>query len=291
MGSRQHPHIHRDRLAAPHALDVLFLQKTQQVGLQLQRQVANFVEEQRATMSRFDAPGLALMSTGEGALLMAEQFRLDQVLGDRPAVDGNERLLAALRLPVQGTGHQFLAGAAFTADQHRRFSRRQLAQQLAQLADRAAVTEQLVAGFIHPRQPFATQARHAEGPAQGDLHAGNVERQGVEVEEPFTNEIADGRHAQLFGAEHGNPFGVAALDQVLDPVRAPEVRRLQAQQAHIARMIQRGAEHAAVHIPACAAQSRQQTVAVIAGVDDEQTALGGRLLHDRSLAPVFGFAK
>ncbi|EJT82747.1 hypothetical protein PPS11_43713 [Pseudomonas putida S11] len=186
---------------------------------------------------------------------MAEQFRLDQVLGDCPAVDGNERLLAALRLAMQGAGHQFLAGAAFTTDQHRRFSGRQLAQQLAQFADRAAITEQFVACFIHPRHPFAAQARHSEGPAQRDLNAGYVERQGVEVKEPFTNKIADGRHAQLFGAEHRNPFGVAAFDQVLDPVRAPQVRCLQAQQAHIARVIQRGAEHAAVHIPACAAQS------------------------------------
>lgn len=59
---------------------MLFLQKAQQVGLQLQRQIANFVEKQRAAISRFDAPGLTLMSTRESALFMAEQFRLDQVL-------------------------------------------------------------------------------------------------------------------------------------------------------------------------------------------------------------------
>ncbi|MNR55559.1 hypothetical protein D3C85_1759570 [compost metagenome] len=72
---------------------------------------------------------------------MAEQFGLNQVLGDRPAVDGDERLVAASRLAVQGTRHQFLAGAAFTANQHWRFGGRQFAQQLAQLADWAALTE------------------------------------------------------------------------------------------------------------------------------------------------------
>ncbi|MNF97874.1 hypothetical protein D3C84_807170 [compost metagenome] len=94
----------------------------------------------------------------------------------------------------------------------------------------------------------------------------------MEIEEPFADKIADRRHAQLFGAEHGDPLGVAALDHILDPVRVPQVRSLQAQQAHIARIIQRGTEQTAVHIPARAAQAWQQTVAVIAGVNDEQTA-------------------
>ncbi|MCY1557605.1 hypothetical protein D9M68_944670 [compost metagenome] len=77
--------------------------------------------------------------------------------------------------------------------------------------------------------PLAAQARHAEGPAQGYLHAGDVERQGMEVEKPLTHKITERRHAQLIGAEHGNPFGVAALDHVLDRVRVPQVRSLQAQ--------------------------------------------------------------
>ncbi|MNX96250.1 hypothetical protein D3C86_1285600 [compost metagenome] len=33
VGRRQNPHIHRNRLAAAHPLDVFFLKKTQQVGL------------------------------------------------------------------------------------------------------------------------------------------------------------------------------------------------------------------------------------------------------------------
>ncbi|MNE41196.1 hypothetical protein D3C80_1352550 [compost metagenome] len=151
-------------------------------------------------MGGFNAPGLALMGTGESALLMAEQFGLDQVLGDCPAVDGDERLVAALRLPMQGAGHQLLARAAFTTDQHRRLGGRQLAQQLAQLADRPAFAKQFVGRVVHLGGPFATQARHAERPAKGDLHAGDIEWQGVEVEEPFADKIADGRHAQLFGA-------------------------------------------------------------------------------------------
>lgn len=45
MGRRQHPHVHLDRPATADPLDLLFLEKAQQVGLQLQRQVADLVEE------------------------------------------------------------------------------------------------------------------------------------------------------------------------------------------------------------------------------------------------------
>lgn len=129
---------------------------------------------------------------------------------------------------MQGAGHQFLAGATFTPDQHRRLGGCQLAQQLAQLADRAAFTQQLVGGFLDLAHAPAAQAGHAEGTAQGYLHPGYVEWQGMEVEKPLADKIADRRHAQLFGAEHGNPFGIAAGDQVLDRIRMPQVHSLQA---------------------------------------------------------------
>src|SRR3546814_18051174 len=65
---------------------------------------------------------------GEGALLVAEQLGLDQVLGNRPAVDRDERLVHAPRLPVQGTRDQFLAGAALGPDQYRRVERKSVVE-------------------------------------------------------------------------------------------------------------------------------------------------------------------
>jgi len=42
---------------------------------------------------------------------MAEQFALDQLLGDRRHVDGHEGAMTTLAVIVQGARHQFLAGA------------------------------------------------------------------------------------------------------------------------------------------------------------------------------------
>jgi hypothetical protein len=57
------------------------LQHPQQLGLQRQVEFADFVEQQRAAVGRFDQANLAGVGIGEGALFVAEQLALDQVRG------------------------------------------------------------------------------------------------------------------------------------------------------------------------------------------------------------------
>ena len=63
-------------------------------------------------------PGLRADRAGEGAALVAEELALDQVLGDRRAVDLDERLVAARRVLVQRARDELLAGAALAGDEH-----------------------------------------------------------------------------------------------------------------------------------------------------------------------------
>ena len=86
--------------------------------LRLHRHVADLVEKQRAAFGLFEAPGGALVGAGEGALLVAEQFALDEVARNRRHVDGDERAFLALAVIVQRAGHQLLAGAGLAGDQH-----------------------------------------------------------------------------------------------------------------------------------------------------------------------------
>ena len=83
------------------------------------RQFADLVEEQRAARGLDELADVALGGAGEGALLVAEQDQLDQILGDGAAIDGDERLGAALARAVDGARDQFLADAGFALDQHR----------------------------------------------------------------------------------------------------------------------------------------------------------------------------
>ena len=87
------------------------LQHAEQPRLRLHRHVADLVEEERAAFRLLEAPGGARLRAGEGAALMAEQLRFDQVARDRRHVDGDERPVAPLAVVMQRARDELLAGA------------------------------------------------------------------------------------------------------------------------------------------------------------------------------------
>ena len=87
VGRRDQAEVDVDGSVAAEALEAALLEHAQQLGLRDQRQVADLVEEQRAAVGQLEAPGLAVVRAGEGALLVAEDFRFEQRVGQRRAVD------------------------------------------------------------------------------------------------------------------------------------------------------------------------------------------------------------
>ena len=57
--------------------------------------LADFVEKHRALVRELELARLVLDGAGEGAALEAEQLALEQRLGERRAVDGDERAVAS----------------------------------------------------------------------------------------------------------------------------------------------------------------------------------------------------
>ena len=80
---------------AADAVELAVAQHAQQPRLQVERHVADLVEEQRAAVGLLEAAAARRLRAGEGAALVAEQFAFEQVLGDRRGVDRDERALAA----------------------------------------------------------------------------------------------------------------------------------------------------------------------------------------------------
>src|SRR4030095_15296248 len=76
------------------------------------------VEEQRSAVSELELPLAIVDGAGERALAMAEQFRLDQFLGDRRAVHVDDLLLGARRQAMQGPRDDFLSAAVLAGDEH-----------------------------------------------------------------------------------------------------------------------------------------------------------------------------
>ena len=92
-------------------------------------------------MRQFEAALPPLDGAGEGALLVAEDFALEQRFGNRRAVDRHVRLWRALAQLMDRLRHQFLAGARLARDQHRRRRRRRLLDRAVDLADHRRVAD------------------------------------------------------------------------------------------------------------------------------------------------------
>src|SRR5947208_366582 len=82
-------------VAAADARQLASFQHAQQLGLGARAQLADLVEEQRPTVGLLEAAAPRLRRAGERPALVPEQLRFDELLGDRRAVDGDERPVAA----------------------------------------------------------------------------------------------------------------------------------------------------------------------------------------------------
>jgi hypothetical protein len=101
------------------ALELLFLEHAQQLGLQVGADLADLVEQQRAAVGELEAAFALLVRAGEGAAFVAEQLALEQRFRQRGAVHADERACGARGLGVDHLRDAFLADAALAGDQHR----------------------------------------------------------------------------------------------------------------------------------------------------------------------------
>ncbi len=80
---------------------------------------------------------------GERALLVAEQLGFEQVLGDRGAIDRDERRARAVRFRVHEARQHLLAGAGLAGDQHRGIARRDLLREPDHLRHRVVAIDEV----------------------------------------------------------------------------------------------------------------------------------------------------
>ena len=119
MGGGDDAHVHRGGLQRADGGYLALGQNPQQPRLRTERHVADFIEEQRAAMSLAHQPFLAFGECpGERAAFIAEQLALDQVFGQRRAIDGDEGPARPGTRGVNGLRQEFLAGAGFALHQN-----------------------------------------------------------------------------------------------------------------------------------------------------------------------------
>src|SRR6185503_1858351 len=86
-----HAHVDVDLLFAAYAGYFIFLQRAQYLGLGGGAHVADFVEEKRAAVSRFELADTLFYRRGKRPLFVTEQFTFDEFRGYRCTVHFDER--------------------------------------------------------------------------------------------------------------------------------------------------------------------------------------------------------
>ena len=117
VGGGDHADVDFDRLVAADALEGVAFQDAEELGLGGGVHLADFVEHEGAFVGLLELADLAFGGAGEGAFLVAEELAFEERLGEGGAVEADEGSFAAGAGVVDGAGDEFLADAAFAADQ------------------------------------------------------------------------------------------------------------------------------------------------------------------------------
>src|SRR6266852_24939 len=152
----------------------MVLEDAKEFGLQLQRDFSNLIQEESSLISQFQAPDLLADRSGECALLVAEQFALQEPGGNRSAIQGDETALLAPAGAMDGTGDKPLTGSSFPEKQDRRIAGSDHGDLIQHLLDGRTLSDDLfkmkpgkgVAFQVAPvlRQPASELLHLAGGP-------------------------------------------------------------------------------------------------------------------------------
>ena len=143
-------------LLAPTGTTCALLERGQQLGLEVERQIADLVEEQGAPVGGLEAADPLAGGAGERALDVTEQLGFEQGLARRAEVDRDHRLVGAARQAVDFARDDLLAGAVLAEDQDVGIGRRGALDQRSNALHRRRLAEQR---RVRRRRQLATRGR------------------------------------------------------------------------------------------------------------------------------------
>jgi len=86
VSRRYKSHVDAVGAAASQTFELLFLQNTQELGLQSERYVADFIKKKRPFVGQFEAADFLRDGAGKSAPLMAKKLTFEQVEGNGGAI-------------------------------------------------------------------------------------------------------------------------------------------------------------------------------------------------------------
>src|SRR6202795_502021 len=123
ISCRYYSDIDFNGLRAADAFEFTFLQHSQECHLSVQRQLADFVEENGSSVRQLKSTEAALHRPGERALFVAKEFGRNQRWGKSCAVHAHEGALRRTRSLMEGARDQFLTSSSLSTNQNARIGR------------------------------------------------------------------------------------------------------------------------------------------------------------------------
>ncbi len=117
VGGGDEAHVGLEGLVAADALEEAGIEGAQDFDLGVGVDLADLIEEKRAAVGLLETARAPLGRPGECSFFVAEEFALEQLRGERGAMDGDEFCLVAVAEVMDGVGDQLLAGAALALDE------------------------------------------------------------------------------------------------------------------------------------------------------------------------------
>src|ERR1019366_10155625 len=124
VGGGEQAYVNFHSACAAEAFEFALLQHAEKLDLDCGRNIADFIEKERALVGEFKLARLARDRARECSLFVAEEFAFQKILWNCRAVDLDEWAGGAARLFVNGAGDQVFANAALSAQQHSGVGRR-----------------------------------------------------------------------------------------------------------------------------------------------------------------------
>src|SRR5688500_12720906 len=154
--------VDADRPVAAEPLELLLLQDAEKLRLQLERNVSNFIEKQRAAVRELEPSDLLRDGARKRASLVPEELALEKSGRNGGTVQLDERARPAAAQIVNGTSDKLFARAGLPLDEHGRVRRRHDLDLCEHVFERRAVADDffkvvLAANFVLEVQLFLVQ--------------------------------------------------------------------------------------------------------------------------------------
>src|SRR5204863_7807586 len=105
-------------MRASETFELLLLDRTEELGLQFEWQIADFVEQQRAAVRWLKAPHSGCHRASKRTSLIPEHIALEQCDGNLRAVDRDKTMVPACAGHIDGLCNEYLTSNRLALDQH-----------------------------------------------------------------------------------------------------------------------------------------------------------------------------